>query len=368
MKLINKYSFFVFLVFTCNIIAMEESPLKEYFETILDEEISKFYSCIEAEGLKPINQINTSCKESKLHQDAYFMINNRHIASPADSIQDLESFKKIATPELTYPQQMNEKRAEGYVLLSFDINKLGKVENIEVVDELCGDIRNPFTEYKKCTGFTRSAIKTASGLLYAPLKYKGEPLRVNGVKHRFSFVRGEGQLTPVVISGKERAASIRSQKAIKSEKYDEAFLHATKPGLAHRKLDFFASKAKFFMQHYEESSNYMELFLSKSKNSSGQFSELMMVESLSILIASLFNQNKFNEIIWHEKNYRIYLEERDGFKEALATTNLYIGIAFINTGNLHDGIFYLGMALKSSNSQDQKDYILNLYNQVSNYL
>ena len=85
-------------------------------------------------------------------------------------------------------------------------------------------------------------------------------------------------------------------------------------------------------------------------------------------IASLFNLGLYDEVIGLEKNYRIYLEERDGFKEVLATTNLYIGIAFINTGNLHDGIFYLGMALKNSNSQDQKDYILNLYDQVSNYL
>jgi uncharacterized membrane protein (UPF0127 family) len=94
----------------------------------------------------------------------------------------------------------------------------------------------------------------------------------------------------------------------------------------------------------------------------------MMVESLSILIASLFNQNKFNEIIDREKTLLFLFKRKRWIQRILATTNLYIGIAFINTGNLHDGIFYLGMALKNSNSQDQKDYILNLYNQVSNYL
>ena len=69
-----------------------------------------------------------------------------------------------------------------------------------------------------------------------------------------------------------------------------------------------------------------------------------------------------------EEAYSKYLEMEGGFEELLATTNLYISISFINTGNLEEGVFYLGLASKHSTNAAQQEYLSSLFNQISAYL
>ena len=366
MKPTRTSAFLILLSMTSSIFAIEEGSFKNYFKKSLEQEKVYFLECLKQEGLELEDQVNTKCTISKLFEQAYFLLNNEWPKNSINQIPNYVRFEKTSYKSPIFPSHMNVKGLQGYVLVNYDINKMGLVENVKAINGFCGNIISPFAEFKTCNGFNISALRSAQTFVYKPAHFDGRPIRVNNVQHKFTFILSEPE--PVHIDRSDRAASKRSQKELDAGNYQGAFIEATKLETNHRKLDFLAAKAKFYMQDYVASSKYMNQFITKSKISSGQYPEPMMVESLSILIASLFNQNKFNEIIEHEKTYSLYLKERDGYKEILTTTNLYIGIAFINTGNLQDGIFYLGMASKHSDSQIQKDYILNLYNQVSNYL
>lgn len=366
MKPTRKTAFLILLLITSSIFGMEESSFKNYFKNSLEQEKIYFLECLKQEGLKSEDQVNTKCTTSKLFEQAYFLLNNKWPKNSINQIPNYERFEMTSFKSPIFPSHMNIKGLQGYVLVNYDINEIGLVENIKAIDGFCGNVISPFAEFKTCNGFNKNAMKSAQTFVHKPAQFDGKPIRINDVQHKFTFILSEPD--PVYIDRSDRAASKRSQKELDAGNYQEAFIEATKLETNHRKLDFLASKAKFYMNDYEAASIYMSQFITKSKISIGQYPEPMMVESLSILITSLFNQNKFNEIIEHEKTYSLYLKERDGYKEILATTNLYIGIAFINTGNLQDGIFYLGMASKYSNSQLQKDYILNIYNQVSSYL
>ena len=365
MKLTNLFKLSVLLLSASSLLAFDDGGFKQYFKDTAKEEIIQFRSCIQNEGLDVKNQINTKCQISKKLSNAAFLIEDYNI-NKFNILPNYKSYKKISSSKIRYPKHMLNQKKEGYISLSFDINEQGRVEDIKVIEELCGNVKSPFTKYKECKGFERAAVYALKKrFFYEPSQYDGKAIRTNNVKARLSFFY---EPSPVTISKRERSAAAKSEKAFSLGNYEKAFEEAAMPNLDHRMLDFLASKAKFYLQEYEEAANYMNRFITDSANSENQFSESMMAESLSIMITSLFNQNKFSEIVEYEKAYSVYFKERKGFKELLVTTNLYIGIAFINTGNLQDGIFYLGMASKYSDSQPQKDYILNLYNQVSNYL
>ena len=364
MKLTNLFKLSVLLLSASSLLAFDDGVFKQYFKDTIKEEIIQFRSCIQNEGLAAENQINSKCQISKTLSKSSFLITNYNINN-FNILPNYKSYKKISSNKIRYPKNMLNQTKQGYITLSFDINKLGRVEDIKVIEELCGNVKSPFTQYKECKGFEGAAVYGLKRSIYEPSQYDGKAIRTNNVKARLTFFY---EPKPIAISKRERLAATKSEKAFALGNYEKAFEEATGPNLDHRMLDFLASKAKLYLQEYEEAANHMNRFITDSENSKNQFSESMMAESLSIMVTSLFNQNKFSEIVEYEKAYAVYFKERKGFKELLVTTNLYIGIAFINTGNLQDGIFYLGLAYKYSNNQNQKDYILNLYNQVSSYL
>jgi len=49
-------------------------------------------------------------------------------------------------------------------------------------------------------------------------------------------------------------------------------------------------------------------------------------------------------------------------------TSLYLGTAYINSGDMHQGIYHLSIAQKYAASKDQIEYINNVIGQVANYL
>jgi len=364
MKLTNTIKLGVLLLSSSTLLAFDSGAFKQYFIDSSEEELIQFRSCIQNEGLDVKNQINTKCQISKKLSNATFLIADYNI-NKFNILPNYKSYKKISSSKIRYPKNMLNQKKEGYIALSFDINELGRAEDVKVIEELCGNVKSPFTQYKECKGFEGAAVYALKRFIYEPSQYDGKAIRTNNVEARLTFFY---EPSPVTISKRERLAASKSEKAFSSGNYEKAFEEAARPNLDHRMLDFLASKAKFYLQEYEEAAYHMNRFIADSENSKNQFSESMMAESLSIVVTSLFNQNKFSEIVEYEKAYAVYFKERKGFKELLVTTNLYIGIAFINTGNLQDGIFYLGLAYKYSNNQIQQDYISNLYNQVSSYL
>ncbi|MDC3359478.1 energy transducer TonB [Gammaproteobacteria bacterium] len=365
MKRTNSFYFLIALLLSNNLLALQGGALKNYFESSLEKERLKFQSCVRNEGLNIKNINDTRCIRSTKLDNAYYLLNNKRIKSNLEVYSDFERFERLSIRPPIFPQNMLNKGLQGYVLLSFDINEFGKTENIEVIKELCGDVRSPFAEFNDCTGFKNSAIFAAKKIIYKPAQLYGKAIRTNNNLHRFTFVFSQ---EPVSINKRERVAAKKSEKALASGNYKTAFEEATKSSLDHKLLDFLASKAKFYSQDYDGSVTYMDKFIEKSKNSINNFSDAMMAESFSILIASLFNQNKFNKILDYEEAYSTYLEAEGGFEELFATTNLYIAISFINTGSLEDGVFYLGLASKHSSNAAQQEYITNLFNQISTYL
>lgn len=364
MKPTNKFYLLIILLLSNNLLALQEGALKNYFESSLEKEKLKFQSCVKNEGLSFDNIDETKCIRPTKLDNAYYLLKNKRIKSNLEVYNNYQRFKKLSIRPPIYPGNMESQNIQGYVLLSFDINVLGKTENIEVLEELCGDVRSPYTEFKNCTGFKNSAIAAAKKITYKPAQLNGKVIRTNNNLHRFTYIIEE----PLHISNKERMAARKSEKALTSGNYKTAFEEATKSSLDHMLLDFLASKAKFYSQDYDEAIIYMTKFIEKSKNSTNDFSDEIMAESFSILIASFFNQNKFTHILDYEEAYSKYLEMEGGFEELLATTNLYISISFINTGNLEEGVFYLGLASKHSANAAQQEYIASLFNQISAYL
>jgi len=49
-------------------------------------------------------------------------------------------------------------------------------------------------------------------------------------------------------------------------------------------------------------------------------------------------------------------------------TNFYIGAAFINSGNIPKGVFYMTLASRNASSQAQSDYFDSFIDRISNYL
>jgi hypothetical protein len=69
----------------------------------------------------------------------------------------------------------------------------------------------------------------------------------------------------------------------------------------------------------------------------------------------------------HIDNYftKIYENEK---LELLAMTNFYFGVSYINTGNIHKGAYYLGLAAKNSTSKAESDYVDSVIDKISSYL
>ena len=151
MKLINLFKLSVLLLSASSLLAFDDGGFKQYFKDTAKEEIIQFRSCIQNEGLDVKNQINTKCQISKKLSNAVFLVEGYNI-NKFNLLPNYKSYKKISSSKIRYPKNMLNQKKEGYIKLSFDINELGRVEDIKVIEELCGNVKSPFTQYKECKG------------------------------------------------------------------------------------------------------------------------------------------------------------------------------------------------------------------------
>jgi protein TonB len=74
-----------------------------------------------------------------------------------------------------YPRNAASRGIEGYVVLQFDINKEGTVENVQVVEADPANI------------FDRAAIRAVEKFKYKPRIVNGQPAYRYGVQFQFTF-------------------------------------------------------------------------------------------------------------------------------------------------------------------------------------
>ena len=125
---------------------------------------------------------------------------------------------------------------------------------------------------------------------------------------------------------------------------------------------------KFSQKKYIETMELLEKFQLSAINQGKEIGEQYYVSGFSMVIASLFDLGRYQKIINLETNYKIYSYDRQKYKNLLSMTNFYIGIAYINTGNIPKGAFYMALASRNAASKEQSDYYDSFINQISSYL
>jgi hypothetical protein len=355
-----------FLIFTSLCVHGEPNKhIENYFLKILENEKLEFLDCIDREGLILKQQINTMCEVSNLASDAFFYLHDKNRATPYDFLDQFD--KPIAThkPKVSYPRNPQQRGIEGYAIVKFDLNKDGKAINEEIIEGRCGKMRQPFAKLKDCNHFYKPALNAAKRIKYKPAQFEEKNIQINGMLHRFSFILEEG---PIEIKRNKKKEYLKASEALKNNdfqktieisqanvKYDYIFMHQI-------------SNANHHKGNHIEAKEWANRFQNKLIEEGRDMPEYIVVESYIILISSLFSLGEHYQIIELEDEFNAYLKERSLFDELLAMTNFYFGVSYINTGNIHKGAYYLGLAAKKSNSKEQSDYINSVIDQISSYL
>ena len=363
-----------------------ENPLneisKQYFLEVYNYEQNIFNKCFKTENLVGADQVNTKCKISEDFQDAAFILYGKNL-SKLDFIDKYKSFKKIKTSYPFYPGNMLGSGQTGYVVIEFDITKKGKTVNPKVIEGWCGNILSPFTEFSPCSFFNREAIAALLRSKYMPAKFDGEAIYSKGVKHRFTFKLEPNQraLSPQnndsnnvyngFGSGMEgfgsRGFYEKVKKEITAKNYDSAVAIA-KENIKYNNIFLYEiAKANYFKGDYSQASSFIFQFIEESTKNRDPYSEEILLSSLFILIESLYFINDFKKIISLEKSISRY-NSSPNYRKSFAMTSLYLGTAYINSGDMHQGIYHLSIAQKYAASKNQIEYINNVIEQVANYL
>tara|TARA_B110000003_G_scaffold254185_1_gene269987 strand:+ start:103 stop:1200 length:1098 start_codon:yes stop_codon:yes gene_type:complete len=339
--------------------------LINHFEKVFEDEKNKFLQCVALENLPSEDQIYTDCKISELAADsAYILYSTKRLVS-SDLLDEFKGFESKEKPLLQYPRKMQERGKMGYVVIKFDINQLGDTENHTIQESLCGNLYDPQSDLKPCEGFNRNSLKAAIKLKYVPTSYKKMPIAHKGALHRFTFLMEENG-TIQINKGVRSYNNLLS--AMKRNDFNTALI------IANDNIDndsyFIYQKAaiKFSQKNYIENIELLEKFQSSVINMGKEIKEQYYVSSFSMLVASLFNLGRYQEIIDLEKNYKIYLSDRKKYMNLLSMTNFYLGIAFVNSGDISKGAFYLTLASRNAISPAQSSYYDSFIDQISAYL
>ena len=216
-----------------------------------------------------------------------------------------------------------------------------------------------------------------------PAKFDGETIYSKGVKHRFTFTLEPNQRALSLqnndmdkaysgfSSGMEGFGSRGFYKKVKKEitakNYDSAIAIA-KENIKYNNIFLYEiAKANYFKGDYSQASSFIFQFIEESTKNRDPYSEEILLSSLFILIESLYFINDFKKIISLEKSISRY-STFSKYRKSFAMTSLYLGTAYINSGDMHQGIFHLSIAQKYAASKDQIEYINNVIGQVANYL
>jgi protein TonB len=80
----------------------------------------------------------------------------------------------IVRVQAQYPRRASERGLEGYVVLTFTVNKLGRTENVTVLESTS-------------RVFEKSAIKAVLKYRYKPKVVDGDPVATPGVTYKLTF-------------------------------------------------------------------------------------------------------------------------------------------------------------------------------------
>ncbi|MDB4158246.1 hypothetical protein N9730_00600 [Gammaproteobacteria bacterium] len=339
--------------------------LISYFGKVFEDEKSKFLQCVASENLIPEDQIYTDCKISELAKDsAYILYSNKELDS-ADLLDEFKRFKSKKKTSLQYPRSMLAKEEMGRVIVEFDINQLGATENHEIQKGLCGNLYDPQTELKPCKGFNTSSLQAAKKLKYLPTSFKEMPITHKRVKHSFTFIMEQN---PTVQISKGARSYNKLLAAMKKNDFKTALIIANKNIENDSYFIFQKAAIKFSQKNYTESLELLEKFQLSTINQDKEIIEQYYVISFSMQVDALFNLGRYQEIIDLEKNYKIYSSDRQKYKNLLSMTNFYMGAAYINTGNIPKGAYYMTLASRNAVSKGQSDYFDSFIDQISSYL
>tara|TARA_B100000575_G_C23117570_1_gene646255 strand:- start:969 stop:2102 length:1134 start_codon:yes stop_codon:yes gene_type:complete len=98
-----------------------------------------------------------------------------------------EDYLPLFKVQPAYPRRAQERGINGYSIVSFDINEDGSVDNIKVVEGMCGPIGSSESNYRSCNTFDESSIRAAEKMKYKPRLVKGKAVKVEGVLQKFTF-------------------------------------------------------------------------------------------------------------------------------------------------------------------------------------
>lgn len=104
------------------------------------------------------------------------------------------TYLPIVKVEPVYPRSAEARGLEGWVVLDFTVDSMGRVQDARVVDN-CAHIRPPAAEPEECWDqpnkvFDNSALRAASRFKYKPKVVDGEAVAVHHIRHKFTFVLG----------------------------------------------------------------------------------------------------------------------------------------------------------------------------------
>ena len=378
--------------------------LVNYFEKVFEDEKGKFLKCVALENLPSEDQIYTNCKISELLVDsAYILSKTKRLDScdalenlpsedqkktncivprnpvPSDLLHKFKKFKSNRAISARYPKDMIQKEKDGYVIVKFDINQLGDTENHEIEEGLCGKLIDPQTELKPCKSFNNSSLEAAKKLKYLPTSYKKMPITHKGVKRRFTFIKSGISNPDIQINPKSARTYSKLLSAIKKNDFNTA-LNIANENIENDSYFIYQKAAiKFSQKKYIETIELLENFRLSAMNKGKEIGEQYYVSSFSMLVTSLFNLGRYQEITNLEKNYKIYStslhrsrlvysSDRNSTANMLSMTDFFIGIAYVNTGNIPKGAYYMTLASRSAVSKGQSDYYDSFINQISSYL
>ena len=360
----NKFLFFLILITAQNSYSQLNEKLEDYFSSVYVSEKSKFLDCVKLEGLQKLEKINTLCEISQPLKDAAYIlygIKNIHKSSLLDNFTEYKPLKK-QTP--FYPASMLGLGMMGYVVVEYDITSNGKTTNHNVIESMCGDPTNPKTHYSSCNFFNGSALKAAKKLEYKPATYKKTPINIKKAKHKFTYI-----MEPPfeeVDSGNQAYRQLL--KSIKGNDLKKSLSIANKNLQRDPLFTYQKARIACIQDRHEECLEFLNSFEKLILDTNKQVAEIIHVTSFSMLIYSLFNLDRYQEIIELEEFYLPYAVEQKNYKDILAITNFYISVSYINSGNLQKGVYYMALASKNSSSNSEKEFIDSFVDKISSYL
>jgi TonB family protein len=355
----------IFFIFSSYSAAGINVEIKNFYERVFEEEKSKFLKCVLDEGYLLENQIYTRCEISEsIRSASYIIYNNRNI-DIFDLLPKSKKYKAVKKNPPLYPEKMQQRGQMGYVVIKFDINENGKVENPIVDKGFCGNMFNPMAKFNTCSSFDKAALNAIKKFEYTPSQLNGKIIRHNNLYHKFSFIFADTE--KIEVRGYRQSYN-KLIIALKANDLSKALKIAN--ANIENDIHFLYQKAaiKFKQKEYTESVDLFYEFANKITEEKQLLNESFYISSFSMLVSSLFNLGRFEEIIDLEKDYLEYTHNRNKISTTSPITDFYIGASFANLGNFSDGIIYIIQAQKNVGGVAEYEYIDSVIKQIMDYL